>query len=145
MHRHSINHIFDQYGNKQTLDSLLTGPTSDIWLKALSNELGRLTNGNIHGVTPTQCMQFIAHNKVPTNKKVTYANFVCDHRPLKAEPWRIRLVVGGDRLDYTLDSGSPTTTLLETKILINSVISDAARGDRFACCDIKDSFLASPM
>ena len=96
MYHHSINHIFDQYGNKQSLDALLKGPTSEIWIKALSNEIGRLTNGNIHGVTPTQCMKFIRHNEVPKKKKVTYANFVCDHRPLKAEPWRIRLVVGGD-------------------------------------------------
>ena len=107
-------YIFDEYGNKQSLDALLTGPSSNIWTKALSNELGRLTRGNIHGVSFTECMTFISHKAVPTNKKVTYANFVCEHRPLKTEPWRVRLVVGGDKLDYALDSGSPTTTLLET-------------------------------
>ena len=143
--QHEIHHIFDEYGNKQSLDALLIGPTRDIWEKALSNELGRLTRGNIHGVTFTECMKFIAHTQVPNNKKVTYANFVCDHRPLKAEPWRVRLVVGGDKLEYSLDSGSPTTTLLETKLLVNSVISDADKNARFACCDIKDFFLASPM
>ena len=48
-------------------------------------------------------------------------------------------------MEYTPDSGSPTITLLETKVLINSVISDSNQGARFACCDIKDFFLASPM
>ena len=38
-----------------------------------------------------------------------------NHCPLKAEPWRVWPVVGGDKLDYASDSVSPTTTLLETK------------------------------
>ena len=140
-----LNHIFDQFGNRQSLEVLLKGEDADTWTKALSNELGRLTNGNIHGVTARQCMKFISHLQVPKDRKVTYANFVCDHRPLKAEKWRVRLVVGGDKLEYLSDAGSPTTTLLETKNLINSVISDSDKGARFACCDIKDFFLTSPM
>ena len=46
-------------------------------------------------VESTDTIEFINHCKVPTNRKVTYASFVCDHRPLKDEQWRIRLVVGG--------------------------------------------------
>ena len=59
--------------------------------------------------------------------------------------YRIRLVVGGDKLDYEFDAGSPATNLLETKILLNSVISDASKGARFLTLDIKDHFLATPM
>jgi hypothetical protein len=33
---------------------------------------------------------------------------------------------------------------LETKLIINSTISDARRGARFLCADLKDHFLASP-
>ena len=52
---------FDQFGNRQSLEVLLKGEDTDTWTKALSNELGRLTNGNIHGVTARQCMKFISH------------------------------------------------------------------------------------
>lgn len=90
-------------------------------------------------------MEFIHHHEVPRGQKVTYANFVIDYRPLKSEPWRVRLVVGGDKLDYEFDVGSPAASLLETKLLINSVISDARRGARFMSLDLKDHFLASPM
>ena len=54
-------------------------------------------------------------------------------------------VVGGDKLDCNIDSGSPTTNILEFKLLINSVISDHDRGANFMSLDLKDFFLATPM
>ena len=88
-------------------------------------------------------MDFIPKSLVPSHKKVTYANMVCDYRPSKPDPNRTRLTVGGDRLDYWGDSASPAASLLDTKLLLNSVISDAVRGARFMCIDIKDFFLQS--
>ena len=35
--------------------------------------------------------------------------------------------------------------MIETKLLINSTISDARKGARLLCADIKDFFLATPM
>ena len=55
------------------------------------------------------------------------------------------MVVGGDKLDYVHDSSFPTTNLLETKVLLNSVISDTHKGESFPTCDLKDFFLATPM
>ena len=66
---------------------------------------------------------------------------VCDHRPLKTEKHRVRLTIGGDKLECTFDTASPAASLLETKLLLNSVISDAAKGARFLTLDIKDFFL----
>ena len=60
-------------------------------------------------------MNFIPYNEVPQEKKVTYASFVYDHCSLKDEIWRIRLVVGGDKLEYKFDSGSTAIDLLKTK------------------------------
>ena len=51
------------------------------------------------------------------------------------------MTVGGDRLEYPYESASPAASLLETKILINSVISDSKNGARFYTMDIKDFFL----
>ena len=115
------------------------------WFKALSNEWGRLSHGNDAGVEYTDTIEYIAHTEVPKNEKVTYASFVCDCRPLKDEQWRVRLVVGGDKLPYDSDSGSPTTDMIETKLLINSTISDADKGARFATLDLKDMFLHTKM
>ena len=70
---------------------------------------------------------------------------MCDYRPLKSEPWRVRIIVGGDKLSYADDPGSPTASIVETKILINSVISHAKHGARFMSLDLKDYFLATPM
>ena len=52
---------------------------------------------------------------IPKDRKITYATFVCDHQPLKPEPNRTRLVVGGDQLEYTDDVGSPAASMSETK------------------------------
>jgi len=68
-------------------------------------------------------MFFIAKSAIPANRKVTYANPVCEFRPLKDERYRVRLTVGGDHLFYEADTGAPTASLLEVKILLNSVIS----------------------
>jgi len=139
------NHILHKDGTRQSLDSLITGENKHVWINGLSNELGRLAQGNKNNVEFTDTIEFILKSDVPQNSKVTYANFVCTHRPLKTEPWRVRLVAGGDKLEYEADAGSPAASLLEAKLLFNSVISDAAKGARFFSCDLKDFFLASPM
>ena len=66
---------------------------------------------------------------------------VCDYRPLKDEPYRVHFTIDGDKLDYDKETASPTTNLLETKLLINNVISGAHKGARFLDIDIKDFFL----
>ena len=144
-HHLIANHIYRDDGKKETIDSLLDGKDSATWSKSLSNEWGRLSKGNDHGVKGTETIDFIYKHQVPPENKVTYASYVCDYRPLKEEPYRVRITVGGDKLDYNDDAGSPAANLLETKIIINSTISDARRGARFMCADIKDHFLATPM
>ena len=140
-----INHIYTADGRKETVNSLLTGKDAKIWNPSMSNELGRIAQGNNAGVAFADCVDYISYNDVPKNKKVTYASFVCDYRPMKDDKYRIRLVVGGDKLVYEADTGSPAASMLETKLLINSVISDAKDGARFMSADLKDFFLQSIM
>ena len=54
-------------------------------------------------------------------------------------------MVGDDQLPCFDDPGSPTANIIETKLLLNSVIPDTAKGVRFMSIDLKDHFLASPM
>ena len=111
----------------------------------MSNELGRLTQGDDHGVKFTDCTHFIFKQQVHPKQKVTYTNFVCDYRYLKPEPWRVQLAVDGDKVDHFKDAGSPTTTLLEKRIFVNTVIYDSPKGARFIPLDLQDFFLCSTM
>ena len=53
--------------------------------------------------------------------------------------------MGGDKLSYDADVGSPAASLLETKLILNSTISDAIHGARLMRADLKDYFLATFM
>ena len=138
-------------GRLETLDSLLRGPDSAIWTRSLSNEWGRCMQGvgktrpDSEKIVGNNTMFFIKPSQVPAGRKVTYATYVCTIRPGKSEVNRVRMAVGGDRLDAYQDVRSPAVGVTDTKLHINSVISDAHRGARYSTCDIKDFFLGSAM
>ena len=69
---------------------------------------------------------------------VIHTTFVCDYCPLKLELYYIWMIVGRDRLPYKKDTGLAAANLLETKILLNSTISDVDKGIRFILAGIKD-------
>ena len=126
---HKICHIYNEEGHTESIDSLLRGSSAATWKQSLSNELGRLAQG-IGNLKGNDAMDFISIKEVPRDRKITYANMVCDYRPLKSDPYRVRLTVGGDRLQYDDDASSPAATLIETKLILNSTISDSAQGAR---------------
>ena len=47
------------------------------------------------------------------------------------------LVVGGDSLVYEESTWSPVESMLETKLLLNSIISYDQQGAIFMSCDLK--------
>ena len=81
-----LNHTYDNQGKQQTLDSLRQSDKKEVWERALSNEWGRLAQGNDNGIIATDTIDFIKKHEVPKTRDITYASFVCDHRPLKTEP-----------------------------------------------------------
>ena len=124
---------------------MMQGPLRAIWEKSLSDEWGRSAQGNKYGAQSTDTIDFIHKHEVPKERDITYATYVLHYRYLKSAPYRVRVTVGGNRLSYDDDAGSPAANLLETKVLLNSTISDAEQGARFMTADIKDYFLATPM
>ena len=70
---------------------------------------------------------------------------VCDYRPPKDEKFRLLITACGDRLSHHLDAGSPAAGLLETKLILNSILSDSRKGARFMSLDLQDHFLDTPM
>ena len=126
------------------MNSLVSSNQSHIWSQSLSNKLGCFALGNDMGVQGTNTIEFIHQSEIPLDCNVISVNFVLDFKLLKTEQRRVKAVMGGDRLKYLFDTGSPATSILESKLLINSTISDARIEPRFLGADVKDYFPVSP-
>ena len=61
----------------------------------------------------------------------------------KGRKHRTRLVVGGNRINFPGDVGTPTAEMQLVKIMLNSVIS--TQGAKFMTIDIANLYLATPM
>jgi hypothetical protein len=68
---------------------------------------------------------------------------VVTKRPMKTNPRRVRVTVGGDQLDYPFNISTRTAGLTTAKILFNSVVSTS--NAKFCTMDIKDFYLNTPM
>ena len=55
------------------------------------------------------------------------------------------MTVGGDKLTYDGDPSSLAFLILNTKIILNSIISDSHIGARWMTADITSHYLQSPM
>ena len=75
----------------------LHGPQIKLWNITLSNEWEYLAQGNSRCVKYIDTIDLIKPPHVPTG-------FICDHRLLNAEEWRVSLVVGGDKFPYHEDT-----------------------------------------
>jgi hypothetical protein len=80
---------------------------------------------------------------IPKDRKITYVKIFCDYNAHKRDKERVRLTVGGDRLDYSGDMATSTADITTFKILINSTLSttDAA----MMMMDIKNYYLGAPL
>jgi hypothetical protein len=107
---------------KFTKDPLL----KDLWLKAMSKENHCLAQG-CPGITKgINTIFFLSHTDICTilsDRKVTYARIVIDHRPQKEDPNHIRITVRGNLIDYPFELTTHTADMVSSKILWNRVIS----------------------
>jgi hypothetical protein len=118
----------------------------NLWVPAMSKELHRLVQGKTGLTTGTNTIFFLSHNAIrliPTDRTVTYARIVIDHRPQKVDPNRVRITVGGNLINYPFELTTRTTDMIYSKLLWNSTISTT--GTRFAGADIKNMYLKTPM
>ena len=76
-------------------------------------------------------MFFTTKDRIPKDRKITYANFICNIRPKKSETHHVRLTAGGKKIDYPGDPSSPAVSLLKVEIHINSTISRAKNNARY--------------
>ena len=83
------------------------------WQKYTSNELAHLSDGIQGKIQRTKAVKWIHKKKVPERNKFTYVNMICDFFLLKEEKYKVRLTIGGDRLDYHDETASPTANILD--------------------------------
>jgi hypothetical protein len=115
------------------------GPLFEI---GLSNELGRICQG-IRDIAGTNTAFFIDLKSIPKDHKITYGKLVCDFKPNKHEKHRVRLMVGGDRLDYSGDTATSTSDITTFKILIYSTFS--TQEAKMMMKDINTYYLGTPL
>ena len=123
-----------------------------IWDCGLANEWGRLLPNGVGKARP-KCEQiagtgtifFVKRSDISKDGKITYGNFICDTRLHKRKIHCVRFTVGGDKLDAFDETSAPMIGLVDSKLHINSVISDAHKGARHLALDINNFYLGTPM
>jgi hypothetical protein len=97
---------------------------------------------NIRDIPGTDTCFFVTLKSIPNDRKITYGKIVCDYKPHKQEKERVRLTVGGDKLDYSGDVATSTANITTFKILINITLSTE---DASTMMDIKNYYLGTPL
>jgi hypothetical protein len=140
--RHQANSVIHPVtGKEMEYSALMKDPRlQPLWARGFGNECGRLFQG-IQYIPGTDTCLFVDLKNIPNDRKITYDKIVCDYKPHKQEKERVRLAVGGDRLDYSGDVATSTAHITTFKILINSTLStkDAA----MMMMDIKNYYLST--
>ena len=124
-----------------------------VWKQSYSNELGRLCQGIGSGTKGprkqrtqgTDTFNIIDYVDIPVDRRseITYTKVVCEVREQKEDPNRTRITIGGNRICYPGDVGTPTAGLDLVKLIIMSVLS--RQNSKFACFDIANFYLMTPM
>jgi hypothetical protein len=104
---------------------------------------GRPPFQGIRDIPVTNTCFFVELTNIPKDRNITYGKIVCDCKPHKKEKKRIRLTVGGDRLDYSGAVSTSTADITTFKILINSTIS--TKDVAIMMMDIKNYYLGTPL
>ena len=75
--------------------------------------------------------------------RVTYGRIFVSIRPKKAETHQVRITVGGEKLSYEGATATQCASLITTKILLNSVVSNILY--MFMCTDIHYFYYSTPI
>jgi hypothetical protein len=98
--RHQANSVIHPVtGKEMEYSALMKDPRlQSLWARGFGKECGRLFQG-IRDIPGTDTCFFVDLKNIPNDRKITYGKIFCDYKPHKQEKERVRLTVGGDRLD----------------------------------------------
>jgi hypothetical protein len=133
--QHNVNHIYNDQGKKETIDTLLAGNDGPTWTNALCNEYGQLAQGFTgNTVIGTDTIDFIHQHEVPPDKKVTYGNLsaiIALSKPSLIEYDSLLVAINFllttmldllQPLSWRPNSLSTVPSLMQTKVLVFSVL-----------------------
>ena len=120
----------------------------ETWQTGFGKEIGRMAQGDSKtGTKGKNCIFVMDHAQIAKmyaeGKAPTYARIVVDFRPQKADPNRVRITAGGNLIKCPGELTTRTADITTTKIVWNSVIS--TDGARYACLDVGDFYLETPL
>ena len=116
-----------------------------LYRNSYAKYIGRLEQGIPDLVEGTNTPFFIDKQDIPVDswKDVTYVRVVVDYRPDKSDPYRTKITIWGDRVNYPGDCGTTTVRFNTVELLLNSIVSKI--NAHFMKIDIKDFYLNTPM
>jgi hypothetical protein len=130
-------------GKEMEYSALMKDPRlKPLWTRGFDNERGRLFQG-IRDISGTDTCLFTILKDIPADRNITYGKIVCDYKPHKQEKERVRLTIGGDRLDYSNDIATSTSDITTFKILINITLS--TKEAAMTMMDINNYYLGTPL
>ena len=138
--------LHPETGQPMKYRQLITHPDFRVvWNCSSANEFGQLAQGIDCRIQGTNTIHFICKEEVPLDrlKDITYGKFVCELKPNKEEVERTRLTMGGDKVNYPFEVGTPTGEMLLVKTHANSVVSTP--NARYMTIDISNFYLNTPM
>jgi hypothetical protein len=138
--------LHPETGQPMKYRQLITHPDFRVvWNCSSANEFGQLAQGIDCRIQGTNTIRFICKEEVPLDrlKDITYGKFVCELKPNKEEVERTRLTMGGDKVNYPFEVGTPTGEMLLVKTHANSVVSTP--NARYMTIDISNFYLNTPM
>ena len=101
---------------------------------------------NKTGTKGTNSIFVMSHDEIdniPADWIVTYARIVVDFLPHKEDPNRVRMIAGGNLINYPGDLTNRTVDLITSKVLWNSVLS--TEDSKFMELGIGNFYLVTPM
>eukprot|EP00957_Ditylum_brightwellii_P203079 15333128-Ditylum_brightwellii.AAC.1 len=113
-----------------------------VWTGSFTKKLNQLAQGLCRH-KGTKTINFICVTDMPNGQQATYGRIVVYYRPQKADPNKIKLTVGGNRVDYTYNASTLTADLTTSNILMNSTMSTP--NTKFMMSDINNFYLNTPL
>ena len=110
----------------------------DLWSLSFGKEIRQLA-------IATKTIAFLTKQQTPRERRndITYGRIVCAYHTEKNDPYRTRITMGGNLINYPGDCETPTADLLTVKLMFNSIISTP--NAKFMMINIKDFYLMTPM
>ena len=139
------NYVTDEViGKSLEYRHLLRGTNKDVWTRSLANDLGILAQGVVTRMpTDINTFFFVRRCDIPAGRNVTYDRLVSSIQPHKTETNRVRVTVGGEKMDFPGITTTTCASLTTTNCLINSTVSTPSA--KFMTLDVINFYYNTPL